>query len=514
MIKQKMLLGLVSAAFLGMGSLPGAAEAADNPFASVPPDSGYYDDVDALVNNGLIYGYEKGEFKKTRIISRMEMAIFTAKAMSAMDRAGAEDTQRIQRLMQEFSGELTDMHVKLPGVKAKTDEAKAAPKGPKIKQMPKNFSLTGLIRLRDDWGHSENDKKEKNYSTFGGTKNHQLLWQLFTKFDIAAGWTGEIDFLGAKDGDGDSRTTGENTSGTADVNKAFVTGPLAGGSVRIGRVKGSTVYGDSMIMGQYYQGIDYTRKMGKWKAGATWGKVDYNTSSWSGDDGKINTTYSDKAGSAYGYKAERGVSGSDMNPDGLGVNMTQIQTSYQASKDFAWNMGFWHLTARGSGDYRSGKDIAFAKSDLAALRAKAKTSHYNDPNIFETSVSWQASRKLKVLGNFAISDDTRGKNSDHGRQNKAYGISFRWGQVAASNPHSSKLQLDLLHQERYTGIKSTYDLKNKSGEGQRGFILDYRYVPIQNVMFDFRWMHYHSLGKTSTDMDHGNQYRVQAYYYF
>lgn len=499
MIKQKMLLGLVSAAFLGMGSLPGAAEAADNPFASVPPDSGYYDDVDALVNNGLIYGYEKGEFKKTRIISRMEMAIFTAKAMSAMDRAGAEDAQRIQRLIKEFSGELSDMHVKVPGVAAKKEESKAA-SGPKIKQMPKNFSLTGLIRLRDDWGHNKNASGKDD--TFGGTKNHQLLWQMFTKFDIGAGWTGEIDFLGAKDGDGDSRTTGENTSGTADINKAFVTGPLAGGSVRVGRVKGSTVYGDSMIMGQYYQGIDYTRKFGKWKAGATWGKVDYNTAAWSGDTNKINSQDPDTG--VYYYKPERGVSGSDMNPDGLGVNMTQLQTSYQASKDFAWNLGFWHLTARGSGDYRSSKDIANNK----------KAKHYNDPNIFETSVSWQASRKLKVLGNFAISDDTRGKDTDFGRQNKAYGISFRWGQVAASNPHSSKLQLDLLHQERYTGIKSTYDLKNKMGEGERGFILDYRYVPIQNVMFDFRWMHYHSLGKTAAKTDHGNQYRVQAYYYF
>lgn len=499
MKKQKMLLGLVSAVVLGMGSLPEVTEAADNPFASVPLDSGYYDDVDALVNNGLIYGYEKGEFKKTRIISRMEMAIFTAKAMSAMDRAEAEDSQRIQRLIKEFSGELSDMHVKVPGVAAKKEEAKAA-SGPKIKQMPKNFSLSGLIRLRDDWGHNKNDNGKDE--SFGGTKNHQLLWQMFTKFDIGAGWTGEIDFLGAKDGDGDSRTTGENTSGTADVNKAFVSGPLAGGIVRVGRVKGSMVYGDSMVMGQYYQGIDYTRKFGKWKVGATWGKVDYNTAAWSGDTHKINSQ--DPNTGVYYYKPERGVSGSDMNPDGLGVNMTQLQTSYQASKDFAWNMGFWHLTARGSGDYRSSSAIA----------NNEKSKHYSNPNIFETSIGWQASRKLKILGNFAISDDNRGKGSDFGRQNKAYGISFRWGQVAAANPHSSKLQLDLLHQERYTGIKSTYDLKNKTGEGERGFILDYRYVPVQNVMFDFRWMHYHSLGKTAAKTDHANQYRVQVYYYF
>ena len=103
---------------------------------------------------------------------------------------------------------------------------------------------------------------------------------------------------------------------------------------------------------------------------------------------------------------------------------------------------------------------------------------------------------------------------NNGDQNKAYAMSFRFGNVAPAHPHSYRFQLDLVHMEKNTGIKSSYDLKNKAGMGQRGFLADYRYVPVTNVMFDFRWMHYKSLGLNQPKVEHGDQYRVQLFYYF
>ncbi len=501
MKKSKFLLGLACSAALSMSSLgfSGTAEAADNPFACVPAGSPLYDDVEALVNDGLVYGYEQGEFKKTRVISRMEMAIFTAKAMSAMDQASPDDAQRIGRLMKEFSGELTDMHVKIPGQETK-DNKKKKSDDVKIKRMPENFDVSGLIRMRKDWGYTRNDSGKDDNN--GGVKNNTLMWQLFTKFNIGGGWTGEIDFLGSKDLNGDYRTSGENTSGNADINKAFVTGPLLNGSVRMGRMKGSTVYGSSIIMGQYYQGIDYTKKAGKWKGSLSYGKIDHNTGVWSGDVNRVNSIDPD-TGTVY-YRPERGVSGSDMNPDGLGVTMTQIHASYQADPKFAVNAGFWHLHGSDGGWYESSKNVALGK----------KLKRYSNPNIFELGFDWKATKKFRILGNFAVSDDNRGNDTAFGRQNTAYALSFRYGDVKASVPHSSKLQLDLIHQGRYTGIKSSYDVKNKAGQGQRGFILDYRYVPVKNIMLDFRWMHWKSLGTAAAKTETGNQYRVQLYYYF
>ena len=508
MKKKQIMLGLACFAALNVGNY---ALASDNPFATVPQSTGYYEDVASLVHDGLIDGYKDTDFNTNRPLTRYEMAVFTAKAMSNSQSAGSADTQKIQKLMKEFQSELTDMHVKIPGVKAKSSEKAAKnDKGPKIKALPNNFSLSGLIRYRDDFGGTDYWDGHSD-SGQGGTKNHQLLWQMFTGFDIGAGWTGELDFLGAKDANGDKRTTGENTGGYADVNKAFVKGPLFNGKVRFGRVKGSDVVKSSMVMNEYYQGIDYVRDMGKWRTGATWGKIDYQTNSWSGDSNAINSYDTDK--SKYYYKNVRGVGDSDLNPTGLGVNMIQWQNKYQATKDLSFDASWWHLTNRSGWVDKYGQT--------------AKTK-YADPDIGEIGFNWQATPKFNVLGHVAMSNyrfrdavengvaKSDGK-SMHNDQNKAYSLTFMWGQIAPAKAHSRRFQLDLVHQERFAGIKSSYDLKNKTGSGQQGFIADYRYVPVTNVMFDFRWMHYRTLGlDTGSASKAGttNQYRVQIYYYF
>ena len=502
--KKKLLLAMACSAAIGATAFTGVSEAASNPFAAVPTSSKSYDDVAALVDNGLIYGYKKGQFDKTRVISRMEMAIFTGKAMSAMDRAGAADTERINRLIKEYQAELTDLHVAIPGVKAKDDKkgGKVEAKDARIKQIPSNYNFNGLIRLRHDWGSG--NYKNGAEQEFGGNNNNQILLQFNNKFNINKDWSAEVVFFGAKNSDGDSRNSGENTTGLWDFGRAYVQGPLLGGNVKMGRLKGSNVYGYSMIMGQYYEGITYTKKLGnKWTADLGWGKIDYAT----------NGLAQDGAASNENFRWRRGVSGSDMNPDGLGVNMTQAQVKYQASKNFSIVGSAWKLHA--AGGTKSTAVTNDAKAVNGAVAAKTNTrdkSKYGDPLIGEIGFQWDASRKLTVRGMYSQSS-WEGTN---GTGKSAYGLSFQWGKVNQNNPHSSRLQLDLLHQGRYTGIKSTYDLKNKAGEGQRGFIIDYRYVPVKNIMLDFRWMHYRTMGTpvAKTDMKNANQYRVQIYYYF
>ena len=285
----------------------------------------------------------------------------------------------------------------------------------------------------------------------------------------------------------------------------FFTGPLFGTTARVGRTKGSTVYKNSMIMGQYYQGVNFTKSVNdKWKVSASYGKVDYNTDSFSGSKTYVNNYDPNKPANGVTYKAERGVSSSDMNPDGLGVMMTEVQVGYQAAKNVQLNGSWWKLKNDGS-------DHSWASNSIK----------YPDPNIGEIGFDWQANKRLNIIGHYAQSSihakNFKGSSCTQGSdQNKAYGLTFKWDKVMPAKAHSHQFQLDLIHQERYTGIKSSYDLKNKAGEGQRGFIADYRYVPVQNVMFDFRWMHYRSMGEKAYSSRTGaaNQYRVQLYYYF
>lgn len=630
MKKKNIMLGLAIFAALNAGTY---ALASDNPFATVPQKTGYYQDVAALVHDGLIDGYADSDFNAKHPLTRYEMAVFTAKAMSKMQSADAADTQRIQKLMKEFQSELTDLHVRVPGVKAKkAGDKKKSSKGPKIKKAPNNWDVSGLIRYRLDGGTKEyaNGTKKSGADGFGGEKNHQLMWQLFNKFDIGGGWKGEIDFIGAKDGNGDKRTTGENTDGYADFNKLFVTGPIGKVQTRIGRMKGSWVGSKSMVMGQYYEGVDTRYKTGKWTVGASWGKVDYTNNVFTGDanaanssvsasqtikkgknqlidadyvkntanlaalraaldqgilsnDGTtafdaekvkaeitssnaklaaqlaadkiteedynkqvrdydseandyissakklyyLNTTGKDMTlgSKTYYYKPERGVSDSDVNPPGLGLSMTQLQAKYQAAKNFAIDFNYWHLHGNGEGAFNA-KQAAindYAMTNFGIDTGKSVLSDYPDPDIGEINAVWNATPKFTVIGHFAMSNmrggdndwDSKSKGKD-GDKNKAYALTFQWGKMNAAKPHSREFDVDLIHMEQFTGIKATYDLKNKTGEGQQGLIMRYRYAPVKNVMMDFRWMHYKTIGVNShmKDYYHGNQYRWQMYYYF
>ncbi|MCI7330793.1 MAG: hypothetical protein MR866_05030 [Selenomonadaceae bacterium] len=605
MQKKKIMLGLAVFAALNVGNY---AIASDNPFATVPQKTGYYQDVASLVHAGLIDGYTDADFNAKHPLTRYEMAVFTAKAMSNSQNADADNTQRIQKLMKEFQSELTDMHVRVPGVKAKkASSSKSSAKGPKIKKTPANWDVSGLMRFRLDGGRKDygNGTGKHGADGFGGQKNKQLLWQMFNKFDIGGGWKGELDFIGAKDGNGDKRCTGENTDGYADVNKIFATGPIGKMKFRVGRMKGSFIGASHMVMGQYYEGIDSSYKTGKWTLGATWGKVDYTNNSFTGDPNAANSSvtakatvkkgkylavsksfannysasqvlntarakgllFTDKSGAAakaatsadidkfikddssvklfyvntttkdidlgnettYYYKAERGVSDSDMNPPGLGVNMTQLEAKYQARPDLSVDFGWYHLHGNGDMAFNS-KQAAinnYMMTYYGVDTGKSAFQKYPNPDIGEINVNWQATKKFNVVGHVAMSnmrgradnpfDGSKGCDGD---KNKAYAVTFKWGKVQPTKSHSRQFQLDLIHMEQFTGIKSTYDLKNKTGEGQQGLIADYRYIPVKNVMFDFRWMHYRTLGLNSQDKGtgsknyHGNQYRFQLYYYF
>lgn len=578
MKKRNIVLGLAVVAALNVASFQ-PASAGSNPFATVPQSTGYYQDVAALVHDGLIDGYADSDFKANRPLTRYEMAVFTAKAMSNSNKANAADTQRIQKLMKAFQSELTDMHVAIPGVKAKN--AKKAEKPAKAKfTVPDGWKLSGMLRYRLDGGTKKNPdgSKKTGADGFGGAKNHQLLWQYNNKFSMGGGWQAELDLIGARDGNGDSRTTGENTVGYATANKIFAQGPLFGGRARIGKTKGSFIgIKKSLIMGQYYTGGDYMYAVSpKWKIGAAWGNVDYNKSVWSGNANQINSTdnatllkkgkdakisdvaklsavqkmnlqslinsgavsVTDAGGASITnvsaatdavtvkntsgadiavpfvyWKPERGVSGSDMNPDGLGVSMTQFQSSYRPTSNFAVNMSYWHLHAKG-GDhyYLSPKNAAANRTaESYGLTAPNKPKYYKDPNIGELNLVWNVSPKVELQAFYAQSD---WQEKGGGGQNKAYALAAKWGNAVAAKAHSRHFELDLIHQEQYTGIKSSFDLKNKESEGQHGLIAEYRYVPVKNIMFDWRWMHYRAINVSADKKYIGNQYRFQLYYYF
>lgn len=115
------------AACIAGGVLWGGANvslAAENPLASVPQDHWAYSAVEKLVNDGLVDGYTDGEFKGDRPISRYEMAILVAKAMSNVEKADAEDQAAIGELQKEFGNELKNLGVRMDNLESRMSSFK------------------------------------------------------------------------------------------------------------------------------------------------------------------------------------------------------------------------------------------------------------------------------------------------------------------------------------------------------------------------------------------------------
>ncbi|WP_288842979.1 S-layer homology domain-containing protein [uncultured Megasphaera sp.] len=86
---------------------------AANPFADVPADSWAYKSVVTLANSGILQGVDGTHFQGNRNITRYEAAEITAKAMAHADRANAQQRVVINKLANEFAGELNNLGVRV-----------------------------------------------------------------------------------------------------------------------------------------------------------------------------------------------------------------------------------------------------------------------------------------------------------------------------------------------------------------------------------------------------------------
>ena len=86
---------------------------AANPFADVPADSWAYKSVVTLANSGILQGVDGTHFQGNRNITRYEAAEITAKAMAHADRANAQQRAVINKLANEFAGELNNLGVRV-----------------------------------------------------------------------------------------------------------------------------------------------------------------------------------------------------------------------------------------------------------------------------------------------------------------------------------------------------------------------------------------------------------------
>lgn len=205
---KKPVLCLTLALSLGL-----AAPAFADSFSDVPADHWAYDAIEKLADEGIINGNPDGTFKGSKSMSRYEVANLVAKAVAATeaktDQLTAEQQVLMNRLVNEFGGEMEEMNLRVGDVERKTDKVRFYGLGEaKYIDEEDRDSIPALeLKLNAEADLGEKTKlvsrlhlKDYNFRTDGDAKldsndadtNKLALDRLYLnydhdKFDLAAG---------------------------------------------------------------------------------------------------------------------------------------------------------------------------------------------------------------------------------------------------------------------------------------------------------------------------------------
>lgn len=204
-------------------SLAGTALAATNPFIDVPVNHWAYDAVNKLAHAGVITGTDGNHYQGDRMITRYEMAQLVAKAMAQGDSAAAEEQLLIKKLSVEFADELANLGVRIARLEQQTDKVQ----------------VTGNARLRYRNTHTDN--------WVGGTDDFKLRSQIFFTGQVNSDWS----YLGMLEDTEDLRSSGYN--GNVKLNRAYISGPLLGAQLTLGRIDYAPVNG--VFADSYFDGL-------------------------------------------------------------------------------------------------------------------------------------------------------------------------------------------------------------------------------------------------------------------
>jgi len=97
------------------------AFAAENMYSDVPAKHWAYESIGKLAKAGILQGYGDNTFKGERTLTRYEMAVIVANALTKQEKADAGTKAEISKLETEFRAELNQMGIRLNNVEKKVD---------------------------------------------------------------------------------------------------------------------------------------------------------------------------------------------------------------------------------------------------------------------------------------------------------------------------------------------------------------------------------------------------------
>ena len=213
-MKIRVLCRLTSMMILGLYSV---GFANSNPYTDVPADDWSYVAVESLIQKGLVTGYNQQNFKHGEIITRSDMAVIVAKAMSKRSTVDLDTKILIDKLVIEYKDELKDIGVRETGV---------------VESKMDRFSFNGTARVRFDKGHTDGKTVDRGDKTGSYTPNSHLNLDLNYTYQVNNSWSlvGESEFGRQFNYAGENETLQNSV-----FEQMYVTGPFADTVIKAGR---------------------------------------------------------------------------------------------------------------------------------------------------------------------------------------------------------------------------------------------------------------------------------------
>jgi hypothetical protein len=169
------ILGIASTAF-----------AATNAFVDVPVNHWAYKAIAKLAQDGILQGFNDGKYQGNKTVTRYEMAMIVANAMARVDKGHADDHVLINKLVAEFSEELSVLGVHIARLDKKLDKT----------------HIYGVVFVKYEHGDMGSGTSNVNYKLLDGVKlqlnaNYKVNddWSVFTVQEYLR------DFISVSSGD-------------------------------------------------------------------------------------------------------------------------------------------------------------------------------------------------------------------------------------------------------------------------------------------------------------------------
>lgn len=342
MSKRTLLLLAVAMSF--------ATVTAANPFADVPSNHWAYDSVEKLSKIGVIEGYEDGNFRGDRVMTRYEMAQIIARALSKIPTVttGGDNAAlkaELDKLSVEFAKELKSLGVRVAALE---------------KQDSSNVKFSGDTRIR--YRHYEDGLWSTSASvpiTEGVKMKQDMRVRLKTEGKVNENWTVVARFLGTNDLRSSSDTI------TMRMDLAHIQGKYGNFTTRIGRY----YFGPAgNINDDYTDGAELTYSNKKFYTSLYYGRFDESFSytnyvksgnTWS-PDYKASAKMKDFISLEAGIKEL--LPGLRLRGHYTHLRHTATTTDYRTGVTKSGNIsgGIWEIIA----DYKVGKSDFKVKAGL------------------------------------------------------------------------------------------------------------------------------------------------------